>query len=69
MFLNSTFSAIEADAHRQALRADADNYRLVKLVRAARRRERRAVAAPPPTPPDVRPERNEHEERRYAVSR
>jgi hypothetical protein len=66
MFLNSTFSAIEADAHRQALRADAENYRLAKLVRAARRRVRRAA---PPTPPEVRPERIPEEERRYAVSR
>jgi hypothetical protein len=66
MFLNSTFSAIEADAHRHALIADAENYRLVRRLRAARRRVRPA----PPTPPDdVRPERNTDEERRYAVSR
>jgi hypothetical protein len=68
MFLNSTFSAIEADAHRQALIADAESFRLAKLVRAARRRARKA-ARPPLPPDDLIPERNTHEERRYAVSR
>jgi hypothetical protein len=68
MFLNSTFSAIEADAHRQALIADADNFRLAKLVRAARRRARKA-ARPPLPPDDVVPEAKTTEERRYAVSR
>ena len=67
MFLNSTFSAIEADAHRQALIADAENFRLAKLVRAARRRERKA-ARPPLPPDDVMSERKADEERRYAVS-
>lgn len=68
MYLNSTFAAIEADARSRSLIADADHYRLVKLVRATRRRPRRA--APPPLPPSViRPERNLDEERRYAVSR
>jgi hypothetical protein len=59
MFLNS-FSATEADAHRQALIADAENWRLARLARRRRRR--------PDPPPDVRPERKVHEERRYAVS-
>jgi hypothetical protein len=68
MFLNSTFSSIEADAHRQALMADAENFRLAKLVRAARRQARKA-ARPPLPPDDVSPEQNPAEERRYAVSR
>ncbi len=68
MFLNSTFSGIEAEAHRQSLIADAENYRLAKLVRTARRRARKA-ARPPLPPDDVIPQRNVDEERRYAVSR
>ncbi len=68
MFLNSTFSAIEADAHRAALIADAENHRLVTVLRAARRRAHRA-ATPPSPPGDVHPEQKVDRERRYAMSR
>jgi hypothetical protein len=71
MFLNSTFSGIEADAHRQALLDQAAHHRLVKLVRRAARAGTR-VTTPPAPPPTVLPEqvpRNHDENRRYAVSR
>ncbi len=74
MFLNSTFSSIEADSHRQALLDQADHHRLVKLARAGRRAASAGtrVTTPPPPPPTIRPEqlpRNHDENRRYAVSR
>lgn len=65
MFLSSTYSSIEADAHRQSLLDQAEHHRLVKLARAGTR-----VTTPPPLPrvPETRP-RNHEENRRYAVSR
>jgi len=79
MFLNSVFSSIEADAHRQHLLAQADRHRLVKLARAARRAARagtRVTTHPPEPPQRPAPAQpgpvsagNHDEKRRYAVSR
>jgi hypothetical protein len=69
MFTDTSFLAL-ADTHRRALLADADNFRLAKLARAARRHATR-----PPTPPvepprqPVRGRENDDANRRYAVSR
>lgn len=65
MFLDSTFAAALATAHRDDLIAQAERHRLARLVRSARRPAR---AAPPPEPA-VLPERNVDADRRYAVSR
>jgi hypothetical protein len=74
MFLDSTFSSIRADAHRETLLAQAEHHRLVRLARSARAGTR--VTTPPPTPPTpprarlrVVPADNHAENRRYAVSR
>ncbi len=41
MFINSEFSSIEADAHRDALLAQAAHHRLVRMARAGTRITRR----------------------------
>jgi len=75
MFIN-IFST-EAEHHRAELLADAENFRLARLVRQARRRRRNTPASDPPRRDrsgsdrsgrtDAR--RNDDAERRYAVSR
>jgi hypothetical protein len=66
---------IEAERRRTALLEDAEQFRLAKLVRAARRRRATPNAQPPPeSPPADRPEQNpagrkQDAKRRYAVSR
>ncbi len=62
----------EPEYHRAELLADAENFRLARLVRQARRRRRNTPASDPPRPDrsgttDAR--RNDDAERRYAVSR
>lgn len=70
MFLNSTFSAIEGHARRQALLDQAEHHRLVKLARAG---TRVTTPAPPPSSPrgprETVPSDKPPENRRYAVSR
>ncbi|WP_219412811.1 hypothetical protein [Pseudonocardia nigra] len=81
MFIDLVHGVTAAEHHRLALMADADNFRLARLAKAARRRARRATPpAEPPgpsqhvSPPGLRPEqndapRNNDADRRYAVSR
>jgi hypothetical protein len=82
MLINLSHSLADADHHRRSLLADAENFRLAKLAKAARRR---AVAAgtpavDPPRPPEpeaaaddrAEPNRahgNEGANRRYSMSR
>ncbi|GAA5130049.1 hypothetical protein [Pseudonocardia adelaidensis] len=67
MFVDIPHLSVESEAHRAALLADAENYRLARLVRQARRRRRETPRSDPhPTGPAVR---NDEAERRYAVSR
>ncbi|ODU00496.1 MAG: hypothetical protein ABS81_23445 [Pseudonocardia sp. SCN 72-86] len=49
MFVNHSFDA-EMFVHRDRLLADAAEFRLARLARAARRRRRRDAAAREPTP-------------------
>jgi hypothetical protein len=62
----------ESERHRAELLADAENFRLARLVRQARRSRRNTPASDPPRrdrsgSTDAR--RNDDAERRYAVSR
>jgi hypothetical protein len=57
----------EPEYHRAELLADAENFRLARLVRRARRRRRETPRSHPPQP--VPASRNDSAERRYAVSR
>jgi hypothetical protein len=79
MLIDLSHLAAESGRRRAALLADAENFRLVRLSRAARRARTR-IATPPAEPsrtpsatpetaeagPD-RPGRNDDAERRYAV--
>lgn len=82
MLIDITHLAVEADHRRAAMLADAENFRLTRLVRAARR-ARSGTATPrsdPPGPPRAAGRatdrsgrndapRNDDAERRHAVSR
>jgi hypothetical protein len=73
MFIDATSASALASDHRRALLADADNFRLARLVRSARRLARRAPPPPRPPEPDRAPRdgahRNDDADRRYAVPR
>jgi hypothetical protein len=82
MLIDIPHLSAESDHRRAAMLADAENFRLVRLARAARRARNRIVTPPtdPPRTPqeaDAAPDRSEHTgsprnddaERRYAVSR
>ena len=63
----------ESERHRAELLADAENFRLARLVRKTGRRRRRNTPASDPPRPDrsgsTDARRNDDAERRYAVSR
>jgi hypothetical protein len=67
MLIDISLMATESESRRAALLADAENYRLARLVRQARRRRRDTPRSDPPER-DPAP-RNDEAERRYAVSR
>jgi hypothetical protein len=68
MFIDFANMSAQADHHRAELLADAENFRLARLVRrAARLRRRDTVSSHPPQPGPA--PRNDHAERRYATSR
>jgi hypothetical protein len=67
MFADIATLSAQSEDHRAALLADAENFRLARLVRRARRRRRDTPRSDPPQPaPEAR---NHDAERRYAVSR
>jgi hypothetical protein len=66
MLIDISLMATESESRRAALLADAENYRLARLVRRARRLRDTPRSDPPQ--PDGAP-RNDEAERRYAVSR
>jgi hypothetical protein len=78
MFIDLSHLATQSEHHRAALLADAENFRLARLVRQAGRRRRRATPRSDPPQPDRQgpdrqgrtgTHRNDDAERRYAVSR
>jgi hypothetical protein len=67
MFTDLTTLSAQSEHHRAELLADAENFRLARLVRQARRRRRETPRSDPPQPgPEPR---NDGAERRYAMSR
>jgi hypothetical protein len=68
MFADFASISAQADHHRADLLADAENFRLARLVRQTARRRRRDPAPSDPPQPGRAPH-NDHAERRYAVSR
>jgi len=68
MFTDLTTLSARSELHRAALLADAENFRLARLVRQATRRRRRETPQSDPPQPGPAP-RNDHAEGRYAVSR
>jgi hypothetical protein len=82
MLIDFSHLSTEADHRRQAMLADAENFRLAKLVKTAQRRAHHPVT-PPAEPPRPREgvsgrrdrarrdpaQRNDDAERRYAVPR
>jgi hypothetical protein len=76
MFTDTPFLSFSADLRHQQLLAEAERFRLVKLVKAARREARTArrralsLPAPIPVPPaQSREHGNVDAERRYPVPR
>jgi hypothetical protein len=67
MLIDFSHLSTESENRRAALLADAENYRLARLVRQARRRRRGTPRSDPPQPDGA--SRNDDAERRYAVSR
>jgi hypothetical protein len=68
MFADFANLSTQSERHRAELLADAENFRLARLVRRAARRRRRET--PQGDPPEHGPApRNDHAERRYAMSR
>jgi hypothetical protein len=68
MFADFANMSAQADHRRAELLADAENFRLARLVRRAGRRRRPDTA--PSDPPQPGPaSHNDRAERRYAVSR
>jgi hypothetical protein len=71
MFADITSLSVQSEDHRAALLADAENYRLARLVRRTRRRRETPRSDPPRrdrSEPNGTP-RNDEAERRYAMSR
>jgi hypothetical protein len=74
MFTDISTLSFQSEDHRAALLADAENFRLARLVRRAGRRGW-ASRSPEPAPPEpdrsgrTAAPRNDDAERRYAVSR
>jgi hypothetical protein len=78
MFVDISHLAAQSEHHRAALLADAENFRLARLVRrAGRRRRRDTPRSDPPHPDHQEPDRqertgthgNDDAERRCAVPR
>jgi hypothetical protein len=67
MLIDIALLTTEAEHRRADLLADAENYRLARLVRRARRNRRETPRSDPPQPHTAA--RNDDAERRYAVSR
>jgi hypothetical protein len=67
MFTDLPTLHTQSEHHRAALLADAENFRLARLVRQARRRRRDTPRSDPPQPDPA--SRNDGAERRYAMSR
>jgi hypothetical protein len=77
MLIDFSHLSTQSEHHRAELLADAENFRLARLVRKAGRRRRRST--PPSDPPQQADapdrsgrssaQRNDEAERRYAVSR
>lgn len=67
MFTDLATLSTQSEHHRAELLADAENFRLARLVRQARRRRRETPRSHPPQPDPA--SRNDSAERRYAVSR
>ena len=68
MFTDFANMSTQAEHHRAELLADAENFRLARLVRRAARRGRPDKA--PSDPPQPGPaQHNDRAERRYAMSR
>jgi hypothetical protein len=68
MFADFADMSTRSEHHRAELLADAENFRLARLVRGATRRRRGETPQGDPPQPGPAP-RNDHAERRYAVSR
>ena len=71
MFTDISHVSFESEARRAALLADAENFRLARLVRRARRRRRETPPGGPRHPGTAIGDvvGNDEAERRYAVSR
>ncbi|QYN35148.1 hypothetical protein K1T35_43595 [Pseudonocardia sp. DSM 110487] len=67
MFTDLSSLSAQSEHHRAELLADAENFRLARLVRQARRRRPETPRSHPPQPDPS--SRNDSAERRYAVSR
>jgi hypothetical protein len=55
MFIDAPYLSLAADLRHRELLADAENFRLAKLARAARRLARAPQRPAEPRPPEVRP--------------
>jgi hypothetical protein len=73
MLIDISHLSTQSEHHRAELLADAENFRLARLVRKAGRRRRRSTPRSDPPQPDrserSSAQRNDEAERRYAVSR
>jgi hypothetical protein len=67
MFTDFASLSAQSEHHRADLLADAENFRLARLVRLARRRRRETPRSHPPQPDPA--SRNHSAEHRYAVPR
>lgn len=67
MLIDISYLAAESENRRAALLADAENFRLARLVRRAARRRRDTPRSDPPQPD--RAPRNDDADRRCVVSR
>jgi hypothetical protein len=67
MLIDIAHVSTESEARRAALLADAENYRLARLVRQARRRRRETPRSDPQQADPAA--HNDEAERRYAMSR
>lgn len=69
MFTDLPFLSVAADLRHRDLLAEAEEFRLAKLVRAARRVTRAAPASAPPRPPDIRPPATDASRARVVAAR
>ncbi|TQM15480.1 hypothetical protein FB558_2268 [Pseudonocardia kunmingensis] len=80
MFIDISHLSVQSESHRAGLLADAENFRLARLVRRAGRRGRGTPRSEPPRLPQSAPPgpdraqctaapHNDSAERRYAVPR